>query len=260
MRRCVLVLQILGWLWLGGCAVSSRLPDPGYDPLPALFPVRAHWPPPEANSGWVCDVPEPMMDTEVRACSHPEGLQLVARLRFAGAYADGAEAVDRLWPGVLADVFRDADTDLPHAPLRVIRPALGTSRTGRSLWVHPNQLRALFVVDPWVMDVQVHSPNSAAAHALAETALTALVARVTADPEVLCDPRVAVLRVPWGMSNVASHGRVVFVSRETDHLDPSTVAELRRLASMRREQSGCPPLAQDFSAVEAALRRRSRSR
>lgn len=285
MKICRSAVLLLSTLLLLACtAPHGRGPESTYDPLPALFPVQVDYPRNVAGFELREDVAtdDPRIGrTLIYAGASPGSPRVHVDIRFGGAYVDGFEALRQQWPALRVGI-----DELLHATQREVHGTLsdrsrsiraadgGPERQGRSLRLslHDAQGRPsvaafeLYFVDPYM--ISLHSewtapeaPDTDAARSRKlDDFAAALIASLKPSQAVLCDPRVQVLKVRHGLSNVSSNGRVIFVSTQTDHLDASTVEELKRAAARQREQVGCAPQTQDFSAVEAQMRARARVR
>lgn len=263
---------------LGGCAVGTELPP--YDPLPELFPVQLSHP--RNLAGWELlqtrSDPDPTAGLQLLYRGPPpDALELHVNVAFAGAFVDPSEAIAAQWPALVAQLDQLIVREqlqlygTPSDRRRSIRPrGKGPEREGRSLRLQARDasgkplllVRDLFFVDPYVVSLSSRLGGSDHAQQLRrlDDLGAALISELQPDPQILCDPRVQVLKVRLGLSNVSSNGRVIFISTQTDHVDASTVAELQRAASRQRERAGCPALPQDFSALETRMKRRARVR
>jgi hypothetical protein len=280
-----IVLPLLGCALLAACvAPQNRQSEALDDPLPALFPVRIDFP--RNIVGFELREDYGALDplaarTLIYVGPAPQRARVSVDIRFNGAYVDGFDALRQQWPdfGIgIDELLRSTQSSVQATRSdrrRSIRAADGgPERQGRALRLvvidaqGQSKLAAydLYFVDPYMVSVHSESsmPDSAAAESGDARQLDdfagALIAALKPSSAVLCDPRVQVLKLRYGLSNVSSNGRVIFISTQTDHVDASTVAELKRAAALQRERVGCTGQAQDFGDVEAQMRRRARVR
>lgn len=271
MKLILVVLTLL----LAACA--SAPPTPSEDPLPKMFPVEMSYP--VEISGFVKIDEQVAADPfegrliRYRSDRVPE-LELTVRVFLAGAFISDQAAVDRVFTGARLDL--GAQSVLVHEEREqvdhggTVRVDLdGVSRIGRSglfeVTTPDGELRHLqlasWFVDPYAVVVQSNFPRTRVEEfaPLIQAFTRAWIGAAVPAPAILCGhPEVVV--VHDGLSNVSTNGRVIFLSLETDNLDDQTIAELTRASMQQRKRNGCSTGDTDFSAVEAAMRRRSRTR
>ncbi len=270
------ILCMLTTLVLAACASQPPAPLPE-DPLPKMFPVELAYP--VEISGFVKIDEQVASDPfegrliRYRSDRVPE-LELTVRVFLAGAFISDQAAVDRVFTGARLDLgpqsvlVREGRERVDHGGT-VGADHDGLRRIGRSglfeVTTPEGELRHLqlssYFVDPYAVLVQSNYPRTRAEEfsPLIQAVTRAWVGAAVPSPSVLCGPPEVVL-VRDGLSNVSTNGRVIFLSTETDNIDDSTIAELTRASVQQRKRQGCSAGDADFSAVEAAMRRRSRSR
>ena len=270
------LLCLLTTLMLAACANQPPAPPPE-DPLPKMFPVDLAYP--VAISGFIKIDEQVSADPfegnliRYRSASIPE-LELTVRVFLAGAFISDHAAIDRVFTGARlaldaqSVLAREARERVDHGGTLRIDHA-GVLRMGRSglfeVATSEGELRHLhlasYFVDPYAVLIQSNYPRPRDEEfaPLIQAFSNAWIGAAVPSPTIVCGPPEVVL-VRDGLSNVSTNGRVIFLSTETDNIDDSTIAELTRASVQQRKRQGCSAGDADFSAVEAAMRRRSRSR
>ena len=250
------------------CSTQPSVPAPA-DPLPAMFPVSASYP--DSVAGFakideqVAANPFEGRLISYQSASFPD-LIVTARVFLAGAFVSDQAAVDRVFAGARRDLGAAAvlqseqrERIADAKPIRIGRSArfVVTDAAGVTL-----QLKlASYFADPYAVLLQSSFPNEREAKysPLVNAFAAVWVAALQSDPLILCGaPEVVLVRE--GLSNVSTNGRVIFLSTETDNIDDQTIAELTRASTQARSRHGCSATDADFAAVEAAMRKRSRTR
>jgi|CXWL01.1.fsa_nt_gi hypothetical protein len=253
-------------LLIGACATTPPGP-PTSDPLPRMFPVQfdaaATAPGFEKIDETVSADPFAGKLLRFRSTAYPD-LTLSARVFLPGAFVSDQSAIDLVFDRARADLGAEARL----LSERRERIDAGLPRAGRSAHFEIRDADgerhlqlATYFVDPYAVLIESsYSMTAVDAYApLVDAFAHDWLATLRPDPEILCGPPEVVL-VRAGLSNVSTNGRVLFLSTETDNVDDQTIGELSRAATQQRGRLGCAADGSDYSAVEAAMRRRSRSR
>ncbi len=263
-QLCAILLSIYG---LASCASSPPV-APTPDPLARMFPIQANYAAGAAGFASVGEsvAADPFEGRLIRfRASNDESITLSARIFVAGAFVSDQAAVDRVFDGARTTLGSQARL-ISERRLRVMAGSqLRLGRSGQFAVSEagvPHELHlASYFVDPYAIVIQSIYPSARAGEISPsiEGFAQAWIPTVQADLSLLCGAPEMIL-VRNGLSNVSTNGRVIFLSTETDNVDDQTIAELSRASAQQRARVGCPAQADDFSAVEAAMRKRSRSR
>jgi len=258
------ILAVIALTAACASAPSAQLTS---DPLPRIFPVQVEYAGGAAGfqSYGESVAADPFEGRLIRfRGSADESITLSARIFLAGAFVSDQAAVDRVFDGARAAlgdarlIGESRERIATATQVRVGRRAqFAVDDNGTSLEL---SLSAYFV-DPYAVVIQAsYAPERTAEIApMIHSFAQAWIATVRPDRNLLCGaPEVVLVRS--GLSNVSTNGRVIFLSTETDNIDDQTIAELSRAAAQQRARVGCTPRSDDFSAVEAAMARRARTR